>query len=84
MWGGLGLSRQIERLAAGELLFRVEGAALTKRATWALARGLRDRSLNVGCFVEEAAVRPGLRVILEDLPLLHQFRADRLADAKCN
>lgn len=81
---GLGLSRQIERLAAGELLFRVEGAALTKRATWALARELHNRSSFVGCFVEEAAVRSGLRVIFDDLPLLHQLRADRLADAKCN
>jgi len=60
--------------AAGELLFRVEGAAVTNRRTWDLGQSLYARSASLGAFMPEAAVPDGMGLIRRELPHLDQLR----------
>ncbi len=77
----LELTRSTQLKAVGELIFRTEGATVTQRASWDVARILRDQSLPVGCFVPEEAVDEGFALIRSEIPNLHRFRAARLAGA---
>jgi hypothetical protein len=61
--------------AAGELLFRTEGALVTNRRAWELGLALYDRSILIGCFMPQAAVPEGMALILRQLPLIDQLRS---------
>ena len=60
--------------AAGELLFRAEGAVVTNRRTWPLGQSIYDRSRTVGCFMPVQAVTEGLALIRRQLPLMDSLR----------
>lgn len=68
----LGEAAQLK--AAGELLFRAEGALLKRRRHWDVGRDLYLRSATVGCFMPPCAVPSGLALIREQLPDLNRFR----------
>lgn len=71
----LNLTKAEERAAAGELIFRIEGAAVTRRSSWDVARVLSGLSRTVGCYVPQKAVEEGLCLIRSELPLLDRLRA---------
>ena len=60
--------------AAGELLFRADGARVTNRRAWATGLDLYTRSMRVGCFMEAQWVDRGLALIVRELPLIDQLR----------
>jgi hypothetical protein len=60
--------------AAGELLFRVEGAVVTRRADWDIARTLYDQSRHIGCYLPESAVEEGFTLIRSELPSINEAR----------
>lgn len=60
--------------AAGELLFRAEGAVLANRRAWATGRTLYARSGTLGCFMPFAATPEGMALIVRELPLIDQIR----------
>ncbi len=64
--------------AAGELLFRAEGAVVTNRRVWGVGQGLFARSMVLGCFMAESAVPEGLALIRHELPNLGRARAKSL------
>lgn len=68
------LSISQQRSAAGELLFRAEGAVVTRRADWDIARVLYERSRHIGCYLPERAVEDGLTLIRSQLPLINEAR----------
>ena len=65
--------------AVGELLFRAEGAVVTNRRTWEVGQRLYARSLQVGCFMPEAAVPDGWALILREGVNINQLRARTLS-----
>jgi hypothetical protein len=77
----IGISQQ--RSAAGELLFRAEGAVVTRRADWDIARVLFEQSRRIGCFLPEIAVDKGLALIQSELPSLNEARQTALR-SMCN
>jgi hypothetical protein len=60
--------------AAGELLFRVEGAVVTNRRTWGAGDRMYQRSASLGCLMPEAAVSEGKTLIVRELPHIDKFR----------
>lgn len=73
------LTETIQIKAAGELLFRAEGALLKRRRHWDVGRDLYLRSATVGCFIPPCAVPSGLALIREQLPALNEMRRAVLA-----
>jgi len=68
--------------AAGELLFRVEGAVVTRRCSWGVGRALFEQSSTVGCYLPMEAVDEGRAIVRSELPLLDELRAARLSEAQ--
>ena len=60
--------------AAGELLFRLEGARVTNRRQWSVGLDLYTRSQPLGCYMPAEAVDEGLALILRQLPHIDQLR----------
>ena len=60
--------------AAGELLFRAEGALLTNRRAWTTGRSLYELSGDLGCFMPTDAVGEGLTLIVRELPHIDRLR----------
>lgn len=60
--------------AAGELLFRVDGAAVTARRNWALGQALREASAKIGCFLPAEEVEEGSAIIRSELAVLNEIR----------
>jgi hypothetical protein len=60
--------------AAGELLFRAEGAVVTNRRTWTTGQSLYETSGVLGCFLPVEAVREGRALIRRELPAIDQQR----------
>jgi len=60
--------------AAGELLFRVEGAVVTNRRVWGTGKRLYEKSGGLGCFMPEAAVTDGMVLIVRELTLIDKLR----------
>ena len=60
--------------AAGELLFRVDGAAVSKRTTAPWSTTLRNRSLPLGCFMLPLHAPAGLALMRAQMPLIDQIR----------
>lgn len=60
--------------AAGEILFRVEGAAVTRRASTIELDEIRARSKPLGCFMEPQNADEAHRLIRAQLPLIDKFR----------
>jgi hypothetical protein len=77
--GRLRLSRGQQCRAAGELLFRAEGAVVTRRSSWDIARVLYQQSSTVGCHLPMEAVEEGQAIVLTELELLEDLRAARLS-----
>lgn len=75
---GLGLSPSQQQAAAGELVFRCEGAVVTQRCAWDISRVLFQQSKVIGCHVPSSAVAEGLSIIRSELPLLDQTRGSRM------
>ena len=69
-----GIARSAWIAAAGELLFRADGARVTNRRAWATGLDLYARSMRVGCFMEAQWVDSGLALIVRELPLIDQLR----------
>ena len=69
-----GVARSSWIAAAGELLFRADGARVTNRRAWATGLDLYARSMRVGCFMEAQWVDRGLALIVRELPLIDQLR----------
>jgi len=61
--------------AAGELLFRAEGARVTNRRQWNAGLDLYARSHPLGCFMSREAVADGLALILRQLPTIDRLRS---------
>lgn len=80
-WWALGskleLSKSAQKAAAGELLFRVEGAAASRRSSWDVARVLAKLSRTVGCHLPEIAVGEGLDLVRSELSLFNELRTRR-------
>ena len=70
----LHLSKSAEKAAAGELLFRVEGAVVSRRSSWDGARVLSQLSRTVGCHLPKDAVEDGLRIVRSELRVINQLR----------
>lgn len=60
---------------AGELLFRIDGAAVTRRASTPVWASLRQRSEVLGCFVVSEAVHEGMTLLRRQLPHIDQLRS---------
>lgn len=60
--------------AAGELLFRLDGARLTNRREWPLGRQTFSRSATLGCFLPEDAVDEASALMRREMPLIEQLR----------
>lgn len=73
-----GLPSAIHAAAAGELLFRYEGAAIDTRPSWSLGIALHQRSLRLGCFMPPEAVAEGLLTIAKGLPAINELRRRHL------
>ena len=71
-----GIERLNRNAAAGELLFRVDGAAVTSRALSPHSVELRHRSEVLGCFMPSAAVHEALSILRRQLPYIDQLRTD--------
>lgn len=69
-----GIARSAWIAAAGELLFRADGARVTNRRAWGMGLNLYARSTQVGCFMEAQWVDRGLALIVRELPLIDQLR----------
>ena len=69
------IQRSDRAAAAGELLFRIDGAAVTSRAYTPMSAGLRQRSEVLGCFMATEAVREGMAIIRRQLPLIDKARS---------
>lgn len=64
--------------AAGELLFRAEGAKVRARRQWSAGLALYGRSRPLGCFMPAEAVGPGLSLIICQLSHIDAFRSGHL------
>ena len=71
---GLGLSPTDSRNAAGELLFRIEGAAVTNRRSWDLGKRLHQCAAQIGCFLPPVTVDEGKAILRAELPLVDEMR----------
>lgn len=69
-----GIDRGQWAAAAGELLFRVDGAAVSKRTTAPWSTTLRNRSLPLGCFMPPLHAPAGLELMRAQMPLIDQIR----------
>ncbi len=65
--------------AAGELLFRAEGAVVTNRRNWNLGNRLFARSSTLACFMPESAVPEGKALMVRELPSIYSARAQALS-----
>jgi hypothetical protein len=61
--------------AAGELLFRTEGAQVANRRQWPVGIDLYERSQPIACFMPLEAVSEGLSLIRRQLPHIDHLRA---------
>jgi len=68
--------------AAGELIFRLERAAVSRRSSWGLARDLAEQSRLIGCHLPPELVEEGSAIILSELPQLDEARKRRMAYAR--
>lgn len=82
------IARADQVAAAGELLFRVEGAAIDRRRNWRIGYALYHRSLMIGCFMDEQFVHEGLDLIMGELDLINCLRRQNYRNAgvtgQCN
>lgn len=69
-----GIARSAWIVAAGELLFRADGARVTNRRAWDIGVDLYARSMQVGCFMGAQWVDRGLALIVRELPLIDHLR----------
>ncbi|MEO0487389.1 MAG: hypothetical protein AAF092_15895 [Pseudomonadota bacterium] len=67
---------------AGELLFRVEGQCLTRRADGALSRKLRERWVSECLSLSPDVTRSGMDALLAAIPTLNQIRQDVLTGVR--
>lgn len=72
---GAEIARPTWAAAAGELLFRAEGARVTNRRSWSGGLDLYSRSMQVGCFMDARWVEEGLSLIISELPIIDRLRA---------
>lgn len=70
-----GVKRTENVAAAGELLFRAEGAQLAARRQWQGGLKLRAASASLGCFMPWGGVEEGIALIRRQLPLIDDLRA---------
>ena len=61
--------------AAGELLFRIDGAAVTSRAITSMSASVRKRSEVLGCFMVTEAVHEGIWLLRRQLPHIDLLRS---------
>lgn len=73
-----GLSILEQHAAVGELVFRAEGAVVTRRCSWDIARVLFQQSSVMGCHIAPELVDEGIPLIRSELPLLDDLRERRL------
>ncbi len=64
------------------LIIRIDGAAVTFRASQDVARVLHEQSISVGCFLPSLEVAEGRALIEAGLPLLHDKRLVRCRQAQ--
>ena len=76
--GRWGIPRVDWTKAAGELLFRAEGAVVTNRRTWTTGQQLREISGGLGCFMPAEAVGECLALIVRELPHIDRLRGHTL------
>ena len=69
------ISRRDRAAAAGEILFRVDGAVLTNRAETTEGAVLRERSTSLGCFMAPEAVAEATRILQLQLPYIEEMRS---------
>lgn len=69
-----GLARAEHAAAAGELLFRVEGAVVSQRRRWPTGSKLAQLSETAGCFLASEFVHEGKTLIRSELPLMNILR----------
>jgi hypothetical protein len=60
--------------AAGEILFRIEGSAVTARRDWRIGDMIERRSVSLGCFMDEVATEEARSLIRRQLPLIDEHR----------
>ena len=68
------IPRSNRTAAAGELLFRIDGAVVTSRAVTAQSAAIRQRSEALGCFVPSAAVYEAFSILRRQLMHIDQMR----------
>lgn len=71
----LGLSHAQQCKAAGELFFRVESAAVTRRRSWDIARVIRDLAWTIGCHVPVPLAEQGLDLAFAQVARLNLERS---------
>lgn len=69
------ISRPDRIHAAGELLFRTDGAAVTSRALTTQSADLRRRSEVLGCFMPATAVHHAMSILRRQLSHIDQMRS---------
>lgn len=72
--GARSISDKLRTAAAGEILFRIEGAAVAQRRTDNQSVALLDRSTPLGCFMQPDAVASAKALIRRQLPLIDEIR----------
>jgi hypothetical protein len=70
----LKLTRQEQATAAGELFFRIESAAVTRRRSWDIGRVIREQAMPSGCHLSVPLATEGLQLAFEEVPLLNEYR----------
>lgn len=65
---------KLRTVAAGEILFRVEGAAVTQRRIDDQSAALFDRSTCLGCFMKPDVVATAKAILRRQLPLIDEIR----------
>lgn len=77
----IGITRNCQIQAAGEMVFRLESAVVDQRRDWHWGRRLAERSRLVGCFVPINSVERGLALFRSKLPILNFMRERRCREA---
>lgn len=73
--GKLGLSHVEQCKTAGELFFRVESAAVTRRRSWDIARVIRDKAWTIGCHIPVPIAEKGLDLAFAEVGCLNLIRS---------
>lgn len=66
---------KLREAAAGEILFRVDGAAVARRRAGTQSMVLRRRSSSLGCFMAPRVVMPAMSLMRHQLPLIEELRS---------